>query len=78
MPTKEDFQLGNYTDEQADLIEPGAYGGTRRFQWLAGNPRVTIVDFSSEGTSELVRNVPVKHARYLWARLLKKSWIHKV
>ncbi len=67
--------LGNETDELADLKEPGTYTGMRRFGWKAGNPRVTIIDFSHMGTIELVRNVPTEHARYLWARLIKKGWI---
>jgi len=69
-----------YTDCEADLIEPGdpIYAGTRRFQWHTSNPQVTILDFSSEGTCELVRNVPIEHARYLWAKLIKRGWIRKV
>lgn len=67
-----------YTDQQADLIEPGALAGSRRFQWHPDNPKVTILDFSSEGTCELVRTVPRQHARYLWAKLIMKGWARKV
>jgi len=66
-----------YTDREADLIEPGAHAGTRRFQWHPDNPKVTILDFSSEGSCELVRNVPMEHARYLWSKLIKKGWARK-
>ncbi len=79
MPPK-DLQTSHfttYTDCQAELVEPGAYAGTRRFQWQEANPKVTILDFSSSGTCELVRNVPREHARYLWAKLIKAGWTRK-
>ena len=65
----------NYTTEDADLVEPGLHGGTRRFQWHPQNPDVTVLDFSSEGTCELVRTVPMVHARYLWSKLIKQGWV---
>ncbi len=67
-----------YTDREANLIEPGANSGTRRFQWHPDNPKVTILDFSAEGTCELIRNVPMEHARYLWSKLIKKGWVRNV
>ncbi len=67
-----------YTDRQADLTEPGRNPGTRRFQWHPNNPKVTILDFSSEGTCEFVRNVSADHARYVWSKLIKKGWLRKV
>lgn len=66
-----------YTDSQADLIEPGLDPGTRRFQWHPRNPKVTILDLCCEGTCELVRDVPMEHARYLWAKLIKLGWTRK-
>lgn len=77
MPPKSNIEV-TYTDREADLIEPGAHAGTRRFQWHPDNPKVTILDFSSEGSCELVRNVPMEHARYLWCKLLRKGWSRKV
>ncbi len=68
----------DYTDHQADLTEPGPMPGIRRFQWHPKNPKVTILDFSSEGTCELVRDVPMEHARYLWSKLINKGWTRKV
>ena len=67
-----------YTEEQADLIEPAAHPQTIRFQWHRDNPKVTVLDFSSEGTCELVRQVPAEHARYLWSKLIKRGWARKV
>lgn len=67
-----------YTDSQADLVEPGMMAEIRRFQWHPNNPKVTVLDFSSEGTCECVRDVPMEHARYLWAKLIKQGWTRKV
>lgn len=66
------------TEHQADLTEPGPYASIRRFQWHPLNPKVTILDFSHMGTCELVRDVPMEHARYLWSKLIKQGWTRKV
>ncbi len=77
MPPKHHFEV-THTEEQADLIEPAAHPQTIRFQWHIHNRKVTVLDFSSEGTCELVRQVPMEHARYLWSKLIKKGWVRKV
>ncbi len=64
-----------YTDSQADLTRALEYV---RFQWHPRNPKVTVLTFNSGGNCENIRTVPMKHARYLWSKLIKQGWARKV
>ena len=63
-----------YTDSQADLTRALE---SVRFQWHPRNPKVTVLFFGSNGDAKSIRTVPMEHARYLWAKLLKQGWARK-